>query len=77
MFTVTNLNNNQKLVIMNYTLPFQKNTNPATPKQIKWLMSYDNVQSSESLSQMMKRLPMSDFDDLIEAAKSGETVLID
>jgi len=59
-----------------YELQNDKDNNPATYKQLKWLLSYDNVTSEVSISQLMKRLPMIDFDELIEIAKSGEELKI-
>lgn len=59
-----------------YELPYGNATHPATYKQIKWLMSYPKVTSEVSTTQLMKRLEMEDFDELIEAAKSGTEIKI-
>lgn len=60
----------------NYELQYGKDANPATYKQLKWLLSYDNVTCNISISQLMKRFPMEDFDELIEAAKIGVKINI-
>ncbi|NHZ84399.1 MAG: hypothetical protein GWP19_00780 [Planctomycetia bacterium] len=60
----------------NYELQSSNDSNPATYKQLKWLLSYSNVTSDVSISQLMKRFPIEDFQDLIDSAKSGEEIEI-
>lgn len=55
-----------------YELPYEKAGHPATYKQIKWLLGMSGITTSISTSQLLKRLPMEDFNELIELAKDGE-----
>ena len=61
-----------------YTLPNEKASRPATYKQIKWLLSMDSlIDCNVSTSQLMKRMPMNDFDELIQLRKEGIEIEID
>lgn len=49
---------------------------PASYKQIKYLLSFNNVTCKRSVSQLMKRLERHEASELIELAKEGEEIEI-
>lgn len=60
-----------------YELPQEKASYPATGKQINFLTSFKNVTAKVTISQLAKRLEMADFQELLEAAKSGQVFSIE
>jgi len=57
-------------------LPFKKVFFPATYKQVNELLSYPNVTSTVSTSQILKRLDNEDAFELIDLAAKGEEIKI-
>lgn len=57
-------------------LPFQKVENPVSFEQIEEMKKFDNVTFSVSSSQLLKRLDEEQYNEIIEALESGESVEI-
>jgi hypothetical protein len=55
----------------------QKCNNPATYKQYKYLMSFDNVEMTISTSQFVKYIDRDEASEAIEEAKTGAIIVVE
>lgn len=55
----------------------EKQSRPATRAQWKYLLSFGNVTTEISVSQFMKYISSAAASEAIDAAKAGETIVIE
>lgn len=60
-----------------YLVRENKCSNPATYKQYKYLMSFDNVTSEISTSQFIKYIDRTEASEAIELAEAGEKIIVE